>query len=493
VISMEDWVTIRNLKKRRPDLGTRKIAELLGMSRNTVKRALRSNEYPVYKRKSKINKELKPFFDFIRESYLIKKQKVSVIISNLRSKGFKGSDSSVYRYIKNNLKTERQSGKARVFKPYETLPGEQMLYDWSQYSVNLGGNLTRIYVHITILGYSRYRIYNATLSIKQSDVLDVLEESFHEFGGVCQRIQVDNARVFVDNASANNFKWNSRFLNFCGFYGIKPTRSLPGHPWSKGKVENPFYYLENHFINNTRFDSFEDFYKKLKEFQQQVNNSVHNRLNKKPYEAYLIEKGQLLELPQTKYVGFKEEFRKVTSDCLISYNGNRYSVPHLYARSEVWVRLYKGIYLHVYSKVNKLIAVHKLAPDKGKVIIDKTHYKGYHCKECRETFALSAAKLKNRFNEYNRLDDFILGVKAQKRLNPAYHLYQIRHIFEDYSKQDCITCMEECLKYNVFNFHFVKGYLTDKAKIQLDISNHSINGISFPKVNVKRPLSEYKL
>jgi DNA-binding transcriptional regulator YhcF (GntR family) len=92
---MEDWVTIRNLKKKRPDLGTRKIAELLGVSRNTVRRALRSDEYPVYKRESKVNKDLEPFFDFIRESYLIKKQKISVIISNLRSKGFKGSDSSV--------------------------------------------------------------------------------------------------------------------------------------------------------------------------------------------------------------------------------------------------------------------------------------------------------------------------------------------------------------------------------------------------------------
>ncbi|WP_457572207.1 hypothetical protein [Desulfovulcanus sp.] len=90
-------------------------------------------------------------------------------------------------------------GKGRSFKPYETLPGEQMLYNWSEYSVNLGGNLTRTYVYITILGHSRYRIYNATLSIKQSDVLDVLEESFLEFGGVCQRIQVDNARVFVAN------------------------------------------------------------------------------------------------------------------------------------------------------------------------------------------------------------------------------------------------------------------------------------------------------
>ncbi len=48
-----------------------------------------------------------------------------------------------------------------------------------------------------------------------------------------------------------NLIWNQRFLYFCGFYGIKPTRSLPAHPWSKGKVESPFAYLETHFIMKT--------------------------------------------------------------------------------------------------------------------------------------------------------------------------------------------------------------------------------------------------
>ena len=36
---MMDWLTIRNLKKKRPDLGTRRIARLLGISKNTVRPA----------------------------------------------------------------------------------------------------------------------------------------------------------------------------------------------------------------------------------------------------------------------------------------------------------------------------------------------------------------------------------------------------------------------------------------------------------------------
>jgi DNA-binding MarR family transcriptional regulator len=58
VISMEDWITIRNLKKRNPNMGTKAIAKKLGLSRNTVKKALRSEDPPVYKRKAYTNPEL---------------------------------------------------------------------------------------------------------------------------------------------------------------------------------------------------------------------------------------------------------------------------------------------------------------------------------------------------------------------------------------------------------------------------------------------------
>jgi IS30 family transposase len=56
---MEDWVTIRNLKKRNDELGSRKIAKLLNISRNTVRSALRRSDVPVYKRKEKVNPDIK--------------------------------------------------------------------------------------------------------------------------------------------------------------------------------------------------------------------------------------------------------------------------------------------------------------------------------------------------------------------------------------------------------------------------------------------------
>jgi hypothetical protein len=268
---------------------------------------------------------------------------------------------------------------------------------------------------------------------------------------------------------------------------------LPKRPWSKGKVENPFNYLENHFITNMRFESFEDFHKKLKEFQEGVNKRIHSKLGKSPYKAYLKERESLLELPKDRHMERKGEYRKVTKDCLISYNGNKYSVPHIYAGDEVWVKVYKGVYLRVYSKVNKLIAEHKLERGNGEVIIEESHYKGYNGNSSKESFKLSSSKLEKRFRDYERLKDFLLCLKSQKNLNVGYHLSRIVEIFEYYSEEDCVNCMEECLKFKKVNFRLVKGYLSSKAKVELEIDRLLLNGVNIPKGEVKRSISEYQL
>ena len=251
MITLEDWVTIRNLKKRNSELGTREIARLMHISRNTVKKALRSEGAPKYERKGKINPDIKPFENYIWQGLTQRHLRKSRILEDIRSKGYKGSKSAFYRYCEKIKQTETKS-----FMPYETAPACQAQFDWSPYFILVSGNLVKVYVFSYIHGFSRYRVYEASLSETQGSVFEALENSIIESGGVCERVQTDNAACFVTNASRDNFKWNRRYLAFCGHYGFKPTRSLPKHPWSKGKVENPFDYLEDHFIKGNYYDSF---------------------------------------------------------------------------------------------------------------------------------------------------------------------------------------------------------------------------------------------
>jgi len=499
---MEDWVSIRNIKAKNPKLGTRKIAELLGISRNTVKKALKNDEAPAYSRGiKKINKHIEPFEGFIKEAFLKKYLKASRILKELQSKGYEGSQYALYAYIRKELRPlsdELSKNNPDAYKSYETAPGEQMQFDWAHYTVSIGGELVKIYIHHTILGYSRYKFFDVSLSITQSDVLNALEESFTLFGGVCERIQVDNARVFIDNASRDNLVWNKRFMHFCGFYGIKPTRSIPGHPWSKGKVEKPFDYLENHFIMGNTFEDFADLRGKLKAFQDETNLLLHGttkEITKVRFETK--ETLSLNPLPMDhktgeikRYVGFKEEFRKVTADCLISYKSNRYSVPHYFASKEVWIRVLYGTTLQIFSSKNTLIASHSISLAKGEVFTIKEHFVGYRT-DSSDSIAKSISRLTTRFNTYTNIHTFIENVKVQKRINPGNHLHKIANLFEYYNDEDCIMAIEECFTLNIFNATIIKGFISTQAKVKKEDIN--LFNIDLPKGDVKRKIEEYKL
>ena len=114
-----------------------------------------------------------------------------------------------------------------------------------------------------------------------------------------------------------------------------------------------------------------------------------------------------------RYIGYKEEFRKVTSDCLISYKGNKYSVPHYFATKEVWIKVVYGNTLQIYSNKNKLIASHTLSFSKKEVIINKEHFKGY--KKDNTTISVTISRLVKGFGNYANIHKFISNVKVQNK------------------------------------------------------------------------------
>ena len=479
---MEDWVTIKNLKTKQPGKSNRSIARELGISHNTVKAALEKNEVPEYRRKGASISELEEFHEILIEMLTVKKFKGSRIFNELKSKGYKGGKTSLYIYLAKIRPTEN-----KFFTPYETGPGEQAQFDWSPYTVVVGGNLTMIYVYSYINSFSRFQILEVSLSQNQGAILEALESSIVESDGVCQRLQTDNAKAFVINASKNNFKWNPRYLNFCAHYGFMPTRSLPGHPWSKGKVEKPFSYLENHFIAGSSFEDFPDLQKKLKIFQEENSRRIHSVTKSAAIELFEQEKLSLLSLPETRYVGIKEDNRKASYDCLLSYNGSRYSVPWMFAGKWVWIKISKGYLLQIYSQANKLIASHTLSMKKGRVVMNQEHYKSY------KSFAGSFENMKSKFLEsFPGQELFLEKLKAQKRMNVTNQLHQILSLSKLYTKDDFLEALDKCTEYNVFNHSFISGYLEKNHKQSFKIEPVEIK-TELPKENVKRDMSQYNM
>ncbi len=478
---MEDWVTIRNLHKRGKSI--KDIVRTLGVSRNTVRKALRSEQLPRYRRKEEISQGLAPFADYIRQQILVKHLKGSRVLEDIRSKGFTGSKSGFYRYLKKIVNRAPPS-----YQPYETAPGEQAQFDWSPYTVVIGDVLTKIFVYGYLLGYSRYRVYWVSLSEVQGSVFEALEAGINQSGGVTQRVQTDNAKCFVINASRHHLQWNKHYLGLCGHYGFEPSRSLPGHPWSKGKVENPFDYLEDHFIKENRFDSFEHLVEKLKAFQIQVNERVHDTTRARPIDLLEKEKLALVSLPASPYVGTQETLRKVTADCLISFQGSKYSVPHFFVGKQVWVRVSKGYYIDIYASSGKHLARHEMSLAKGKVIMIDAHYKNHQVERGNWTRLLSSFTLRFPLHLY-----FAEKLKIQKRINPNYHLTQILELANYYSTEVMQAAFEQAHQYNFYSYHIIQAIVDSQAPLPptMPVCEHAQHHSQIPNQAIGRDLTQY--
>jgi len=148
MISVEVWTTIRTLRAQGHTISA--ISRQLHLSRKVIRRALRSNQPPRYERKPVENPLLVPFIPVIREMTVEKDLIGSRILNEIRARGYKGSPAAFYRTWARLRPTHPDP---RVTERFETAPGEQCQFDWSPYTILLGGARTRVLIYNTVLGY----------------------------------------------------------------------------------------------------------------------------------------------------------------------------------------------------------------------------------------------------------------------------------------------------------------------------------------------------
>lgn len=482
MIPMGMWVTVRQLYASGKSI--RHISRELGFSRNTVRKAIRSCSPFKYRRKPYRNSVLEQYRDRVDE--MLGKGFIGTrIMEELRKQGVIVPRTTFYRYLK-GLKAQ-QKGKAVM--RFETPAGLQAQFDWSPYTLKIGGELTKVTIFSFILGYSRYQHFFVSLKADQASCFEALEDSFFYVGGVPKELLVDNSRIFVINPSRPHFEWNRFFLEFCGHYMVRAVVCRVRSPQTKGKVEKPFYHLEQHFIKGREFGSFEDFIRALGEYEGQRNRRLHPTTLKVPQEALGDEKPYFSPLPSGSFISTKEAFRKVSHDCLVAFGGNRYSVPHQYAAKMVWVKTSQGRRIRILSSKGELLAEHGIAKGKGRIFIDEAHYEGLRKR------AKGAGWLKKEFLElFPSAEGFVDGVFAQQKYNYPYHLSRILHLAHLYPRQALQEAFLLAEQHNTYSWGFIKGVL--EAHYPLEQEQPERMPISLrvlPRVSIRRDLEAYRL
>lgn len=406
------------------------------------------------------------------------------ILRELRQKGYRGSQSGLYNYLRQIKKEEPDP---RVSLRYETAPGQQVQFDWSPYTVDLGGELTRVVVFSSVLGYSRRKHFSPSLDARQDSIYSAIEEGFHHFRGAAKQLLVDNDRSFVVDARPGHFQWNRHFLELCGHYSVQPIACRVRAPRGKGKVENPFRHLEEQFIKGGHWRDFEHFCQEIARFEsEELDVRIHSTTQEAPLERFQEEAPSLIPLPPGRFVSTREEMRKVSWDGLVPFRGNKYGVPAAYSGKRVWIRTVRGHTLQVHNQKGEMVASHVLRSGKGAIVLLEGQYEGL--RQPRTRILLRQAFLE-RFPDHQA---FLDKLQAQQRLNPEAHLRAILELAQLYPQEVLEKSFHLAEMYNTFSRDFIRGLVEQHAPRQAPLPGVPLSLRPVPEVSVQGELGVYQ-
>ena len=200
---------------------------------------------------------------------------------------------------------------------------------------NWGGK--RLYGFALTLGWSRMQYVEFTQRQDIETLLNCMVHAFQYFGGMTTSILTDNVKTVVLDRIDGQPRFHPKMLDFASYYGFLPRVCHPYRPQTKGKIESTIRYIKSSFWPGLEFDSLAELNRQALLWCGEANRRVHATTREVPLERLARENLTPLDGQpdyDTGYVGH----RQVAKDCLVSYRGNRYSVPHSYAGKSVLVR-----------------------------------------------------------------------------------------------------------------------------------------------------------
>ena len=375
------------------------MARIMGCDPRTVKRYLEGYEL---KKKRKILKKSK--LDKFKET-IISKLEIGctsmAIFKFIQKDGYTGSYSLVADFVQKHK--EEQIKKATI--RFETAPGLQSQVDWKENlkMISKHGELFEVNIFLMVLGYSRTKFVKLTSDKTQKTLFKCMNEAFKYFGGVPKEIVFDNMATVVDRANSRigNVKLNTKFVQYSKDIGFNPITCRIYRPQTKGKVESLAKLVDRLQVYNHEFETYEELEKIVKMFMKEINNEISQGTNMKPIERLAKETKYLLPLPNQEvlnaYTTSPKEY-KVSKESMITYKGQKYSVPTYLIGKSVSVKE-TDEYIHIYYITN-LITKHK----KSKKFLN---YHKEHIVDILKSDALKGYK-DNEIEEFvnNHLSDY---------------------------------------------------------------------------------------
>lgn len=316
----------------------RHIARVTGLSRVTVRRILSSPTPKIYGPRTVRPGKLDPFVPRL-ETLVAERPRATAswLYRTLRGEGFDGGYERVKLWARVRRREER--ARARACVRFETGPGIEAQFDWKGPVRGLIAGAPEIAVHFFrfVLAWSRARWTLVVPNLKLPVTLAALNWAFARAGGVTQRLVLDNPKTCITRPKPH-LELHAQFLAFCRYYGCEPDPAWPYHPERKGKTERSLRDLEEEGVLGTTYASLAELQAAASAVDGLRLERVHTTTGVPPVLRLERERAAMRALPAVPFDPRLPESRRVMSDCTVSLNGARYSVPYVHVGRRVVVK-----------------------------------------------------------------------------------------------------------------------------------------------------------
>jgi len=396
-----------------------------GISRKTIIKYWNMAEEEIIKRMEEKTREkdLDKYRDYI--VHLLEKYPGLQCPSIRRKLEAKGISLKVktraFRYYISSLKKEAVIKQKRYYAPViDILPGVQAQADIGESrDVIIGGEKKRVYFAVMVLSYSRYMYCNWSLKpYNTKSFIEFHNEAFRYFNGLPEEVVYDQTKLVVIEEKYREVYFNEKYYEYATRMNFSPWVCEGYDPESKGRVEAGVKYIKNDFLYGGEFNSFQELVEKSREWlEETANKRIHGTTKREPYKM-LEEEKKYLKSYKEVMIQFDSsvEVRKVDKTSLISYKGNKYSVPSKYQMQQVKIEMSDEGKLLIKDLTGRQIAEHIECQEKGRMIINNNHYRDH------------SKTVKDRENEVKEMLSEELAeniCKSLKKTNPRIYKDQL--------------------------------------------------------------------
>ena len=331
---MEDWAEIRRLR-RAEGMAIRAIARHLGVARNTVREAIRSDAPPRYERAAK-GSAVDAFEPAIRELLAEFPTMPATVVAERVS----------WERSMTTLR-DRVAELRPLFVPPDPCqrtsyrPGELAQFDlWQpETPIALGhGQADKLWVVVGVCGFSRFIGAWMIPSRQSHDVLGGHLKVLSQFGAV-PRTAVWDQEGAIGQWKAKTMVFTADFQAFRGTLGMGARLCLRGDPEAKGLVERANEYLETSFLPGRRFEDVADFNRQLTGWLVRANHRIHATTKVRPAEAVWEDRGAMLTFPAVLPDTSLRFGLRLPRDPYVRVDTNDYSVNPRFVGRRIEVRV----------------------------------------------------------------------------------------------------------------------------------------------------------